>query len=272
MPLEIRYLPLDDLTPYEKNPRTHTAAQIKMIERSLQRFGWATPIAVADGVLIYGHARREAAINLRKKAVPIRDNPDPNLAPVVDLSHLTPDERRAYVIADNQLAAQAGWDNELLSLEVRALDLAGFEIGLLGFGDKELGRLTLDPEGDEVAGSLLELADIANPEPKHRVEEGDHWRLHGKHHLLVCSVFEDWPIWKPLLRKGSLFVPYPGPFIPFGPGAEKHVLVMVQPDPYAAAHLLDRFMEARGADAVEKLSREQSTHLDESVAEVAEAA
>jgi ParB-like chromosome segregation protein Spo0J len=111
--LAIRYLPLDGLLPYDRNARTHTPAQISAIERSLVEFGWTAPMAIAGGMLIYGHARREAARNLRNRGVGIPRNPDPDRGPVVDLSHLNAAQRRAHVLADNQLATLAGWNDEL---------------------------------------------------------------------------------------------------------------------------------------------------------------
>lgn len=252
MGLVIEYRPLDDLAPYDKNPRTHTADQIRAIERSLAKFGWATPMGFADGVLIYGHARRQAAVNLRKRNIAIPFNEDANLAPVVDLSHLSDDERRAYVIADNQLAQQAGWDEALLGLELQSLQAANFDLSLLGFGDELSDLMGMGQAEAEQPTSLLDIANITLQEPKHQVAAGDHWTLHHRHHLLCCSVIEDWALWRPLLKRGSLFIPYPGPFAPHGARAAECDLIMVQPDPYAAGMLLDRYTEAHGEDAVRK--------------------
>jgi hypothetical protein len=256
--LAIAYEPLDGLKPYERNARTHSVAQIKMIEKSLRRFGWTTPMAKADGVLIYGHARRQAAMNLRDQRIAIPMNDDPGSGPVVDLSHLSADERRAYVIADNQLAAAAGWDERVLGEELRDLSASAFDLSLLGFGRADLEELMIEPVGDEKPGALLELASITIAEPKHTVEAGDHWLLSARHHLLCCSVIEDWPRWRPLLKRGHLFVPYPDQFVPFGRKAMECALVMVQPDAYAAGHLLDRYAEVRGEQALLKFGSEET--------------
>lgn len=244
--LAIEYQALDALVPYDKNPRTHSASQLKAIARSLQRFGWTTPCAKADGVLIYGHGRRAAAMMLRDQKVTIPHHDDPDTAPVVDLSHLTPDERRAYVIADNQLALLAGWSEEVLGSELRELNAASFDMSVLGFNKADLADLMVEKVGDVAPGALLELMTITIAEPVHKVAAGDHWTLSGRHHLLCVSVIEDWPEWRPLLKKGHLFVPYPGPFVPFGQKAIENNLVMVQPDAYTAGHLLDRYAEAKG--------------------------
>ena len=248
--LTISYVSLDGLRPADRNPRTHSPTQIRAIERSLQRFGWSTPMGVADGKLIYGHARRQAAMNLRDKGSPIAHNDDGAFGPVVDLSHLTEPERRAYVMADNQLAMLAGWDEALLGLEVRELTALGFDLTPIGFSKVELARLLVEPVGDERPGTLLGRIEITIAEPVHTVSAGDHWILSKRHHLVCASVIEDWPAWRPLLRKGCLFVPYPGPYVPFGHKAADFDLIMVQPDAYAAGHLLDRYAEARGEGEV----------------------
>lgn len=253
MALQISYEPLDSLRPYGKNPRTHSAAQIRTIEASLQRFGWCTPIGKADGTLIYGHARLQAAVNLRNRNVGVPGNPSIDTVPVVDLSYLSDEERRAYVIADNQLALQAGWDETLLGMEIRDLALANFDLPLLGFSESEL-KLLLNPPATSTPGDLLELINITVAEPVNVVAKGDHFVLGGRHHLVCVSVIEDWSVWTPLLTQGSLFVPYPGPFVPFGTKAADHTLILVQPDPYAAGHILDRYAEVRGAAAVSKMA------------------
>ena len=147
--LVIRYESLDALAEFDHNARTHSPAQIAKIERSLMEFGWATSMAKADGVLIYGHARRQAAINLRDRGVAIPHNPDPDRGPVVDLSHFTPDQRRAYCIADNKLPEDAGWDTDMLTLELGELRDLGFDLSLTGFDMPEIGRLLGDGDGTQ---------------------------------------------------------------------------------------------------------------------------
>jgi len=210
-------------------------------------------MGLADGMLVYGHARRTAAISLRDKGIKIAHNDDPNVGPTVDLSHLSAAERRAYVIADNQTALLAGWDDALLGLEVRELSAIGFDTTLLGFSTESLTELLIEAVGDDVAGRLLELADITLDEPRHQVAPNDHWLLSKRHHLLCVSVVEGWQSWRTLLKRGCLFIPYAGPFVPFGRPATEHALVMVQPDSYIAGHLLDRYADIRGEEALERL-------------------
>jgi len=121
----------DELAPYERNARTHSAEQITAIARSIKQFGFNNPILIdsAKGI-IAGHGRLLAARELGLAQVP-----------VLELSHLSDAEKRAYIIADNQLALQAGWDMPLLAQEVEALAHDGIDITLLGFSDKEMSLL-----------------------------------------------------------------------------------------------------------------------------------
>ena len=107
--LRIEYRSVTGLKPYARNARTHSKKQVKQIARSIERFGFVNPILVdEEGAIIAGHGRCAAAKLLGMEAVP-----------TVRLSHLSADERRAYILADNQLAAKAGWDRDLLATELR---------------------------------------------------------------------------------------------------------------------------------------------------------
>lgn len=117
--------PVEELVPYDNNPRTHSAVQIERLVNSLKEFGFTNPILVDDDCnVIAGHGRLEAAKIVGLKTVP-----------TITLSHLSEDQRRAYVIADNQLALNSGWDDDLLQSELQALGDAGFDLSLLGWGD-----------------------------------------------------------------------------------------------------------------------------------------
>jgi ParB-like chromosome segregation protein Spo0J len=128
--------PLDRLVPYEKNARTHSPVQIQQIAASITEFGFTNPILVdgADGILA-GHGRLAAAKDMGLA-----------LVPVIVLDHLSAAQRKAYILADNQLALNAGWDTELLQMEVAALNLEDFDLSLLGFDDDRIASL-LDPDG-----------------------------------------------------------------------------------------------------------------------------
>jgi ParB-like chromosome segregation protein Spo0J len=132
----IEMWPLDRLVPYEKNARTHSPVQIQQIAASITEFGFTNPILVdgADGILA-GHGRLAAAKDMGLA-----------LVPVIVLDHLSAAQRKAYILADNQLALNAGWDTELLQMEVAALNLEDFDLSLLGFDDDRIASL-LDPDG-----------------------------------------------------------------------------------------------------------------------------
>ena len=126
---------IGDLTPYDKNPRTHSEEQTKQIAASIAEFGFVSPILVdKEAGIIAGHGRWAAAKELGMEEVP-----------VVVLDHLTPKQKKAYVIADNQIALNAGWDESLRAQEVASLSLADFNLELLGFDDEMMDNL-LDPE------------------------------------------------------------------------------------------------------------------------------
>lgn len=179
--LEIKYRNLKGLIPYSKNSRTHSGASIAKIIGSLAEFGWTNAPLIADNVIICGHARLAAALQMAEAGLSIPGNPDPWQCPTVDISHLNKHQRAAYVIADNRLALDAGWDQELLAEEMGWLSEDGFDLSLTGFEDDELTAL--------LAGTLP--GDGADPDdipetPLHPVTvTGDCWLLGN--HRLVCG-------------------------------------------------------------------------------------
>lgn len=145
--MRIRYQDLDDLHEYENNANVHPPEQIAIIERLLVEYGWTTAMGMAKGMLIYGHARRQAARNLRDRGMAIPNNPDPNKGPTVDLSHLSRAQRRAYVIADNESARRSKTDRSVLTVELGELGDLGFDLTLTGFDQVDLDTMlgTLPP-------------------------------------------------------------------------------------------------------------------------------
>jgi hypothetical protein len=129
--LRITYKKTADLLPYANNSRTHSDAQIEQLARSIKEFGFTNPVLL-DGQngIIAGHGRVMAAEKLGEAEVP-----------TIELSHLSEDQKRAYVIADNKLALNAGWDEQMLALELEDLREAGFDMSLLGFEQQELGSI-----------------------------------------------------------------------------------------------------------------------------------
>ena len=158
-----------DLLPYASNSRTHSDAQVAQIAASIKEFGWTNPILIdGDNTIIAGHGRLLAARKLGMEEVP-----------AIILDHLSKAQQRALVIADNQLALNAGWDIDMLKAEIEDLNLEGFDLGLLGFDDKFLDGL-LEPEPSE--GLTDEDAVPEVPETPKTVL-GDVWML-GNHRLM----------------------------------------------------------------------------------------
>jgi ParB-like chromosome segregation protein Spo0J len=134
--IQLEQRPIDSLIPRATNPRTHTAQQVQQVASSIQAFGWTNPILIgADNDVIAGHARLLAARQLGLQEVP-----------VIVLDHLSEVQRRALVIADNQLALDAGWDEEMLRLELTALSEEEFPVELLGFDDQRLAELLAEEQ------------------------------------------------------------------------------------------------------------------------------
>src|SRR6202166_105130 len=168
--IRIELWPISRLIPRVTNPRTHTTEQVRQVAASIKEFGWTNPILIgADNDVIAGHARLLAARQLGMTEVP-----------VIVLGHLLEAQRRALVIADNQLALNAGWNEDLLRLELQDLQLEDFDLAVVGFSDEELRDLLEDP--DAIAGLTDE--DAAPEAPEQPVSRtGDLWLL-GKHRVL----------------------------------------------------------------------------------------
>ncbi len=254
--------PVADLAPYARNARQHSPQQVDQIAASITEWGWTVPVLVDEaGTIIAGHGRVLAAQKLGLAEVP-----------VMVARGWTDAQRSAYVIADNKLTLNGTWDVAILKLELGDLRKVGFDLGRTGFAEMELKAIDEDrykvldaiaqtEEQDAEAaaaganrsdGSLLSLLDITIAEPRHAVERGDLWKV-GRHWLHIRSVMTDWPVWSQHLKGDAIFCPYPGPFVPLGTKAETHTLVLVQPDPYIAGHLLDRYVDVKGGDDVGKV-------------------
>ena len=166
--LHVEYRAVERLVPYARNARTHSEAQVAQIAGSIREFGWTNPVLVdGEGGLIAGHARVLAARQLGLTRVP-----------VIEIKHLSEAQKRAYILADNQLALNAGWDMDLLRIELDELKELGSDLGLIGFSEDELSEIFADP-------SLPEIADDAIPAPPDEAvtQKGDLWVL-GNHRLL----------------------------------------------------------------------------------------
>lgn len=123
--LEVQYLKTDELQEYENNSRTHNESQVRQIAASIKEFGFTNPILIdEENQIIAGHGRLYAAQLMQLSSVP-----------TIVLTGLSETQKRAYVIADNKLALNAGWDDELLSIEIEALLFDGFDLDIIGFDE-----------------------------------------------------------------------------------------------------------------------------------------
>jgi ParB-like chromosome segregation protein Spo0J len=139
--MKIEQLPTADLIPYARNTRTHSAEQVAQIAGSIREFGFTNPILIdADNGIIAGHGRVMAASKLGLAKVPC-----------IRLAHLTDTQKRAYIIADNKLALNAGWDEEMLGLELADLREADFDLDVLGFDNFAIENFLNPPERNDEA-------------------------------------------------------------------------------------------------------------------------
>jgi DNA modification methylase len=159
-----------ELVPAERNARTHSPEQIQQIAASIRQWGWTNPILIDEGrAIIAGHGRLEAA-----RAAGLVE------VPTITLAGLGAAQKRALAIADNKLALNAGWDDELLRLELGELGLEGFDLGLIGFSDLELKDILADR-----TDGLTDPDDVPEPPAEPVTRLGDVWLL-GRHRL-VCG-------------------------------------------------------------------------------------
>lgn len=267
--------PLSQLQEWADN---YNHNDVTAIARSIRRFGFNTsPRVWQDNTIIAGnHAFKALKLIQEQGADPEldRDWPPRNVeiqegewaVACVDVSYLDETEAKAFAIADNELARKAVTDDELLAQYLQEIS-ARSEAMLVATGvDRErLARLledeslftTVEEEDFEPVypeqsdGSLLALTQVTIDAPRHEVERGDVWIL-GQHVLICADVLTEWPQWVKHLKGESIFAPYPGPFVPLTTKAETARMVMVQPDPYIAGHILDRYTDIKGGSSVRK--------------------
>ena len=172
---QIEHLPLADLIPYARNARRHTDAQVAQIAASIKEFGFIRPLLIdADAGIIAGHGRLLAARKLALETVPC-----------LRATHLAGAQKQAFIIADNKITENAGWDPEALALEVADLDAADFDIALTGFSDEEISKLI----GEPLAGNTDPDA-TPEPLPDPVSEKGDIWIL-GPHRVMCGDATSD---------------------------------------------------------------------------------
>lgn len=170
-PIAIEQIPIDELVPYEKNPRSHPPSQIAKLAGSIKEFGFIVPCVIdKDNVIVAGHGRLLGA-----KEAGLR------IAPCIRAEHLSPAQVKAFRLADNRTAQDSDWLNDLLKDELTALQGLDFDLSLTGFDDRELQKLMVD-EAD------LERAEETPPVPVNPVTvKGDVWIMGGKMRCPKCQ-------------------------------------------------------------------------------------
>ena len=184
----IEIWPVGRLVPYAKNARTHSPEQVAQIAASIVEFGFNAPILVdSNAGIVAGHGRLLAARKLGLQEVP-----------VVVLDHLTETQRRAYIIADNKLALNAGWDEAVLAAELGELERDGLDLAVVGFSDDELQALLAS--GEEAAEAATEAEeDIPEPPAEPISRPGDIWTI-GRHRL-ICGDCRDMAVIRALFAE-----------------------------------------------------------------------
>jgi DNA modification methylase len=171
--IQVEWREVAEVTPYARNSRTHSDEQVAQVAASIKEFGWTNPILIDEsGTIIAGHGRLMAAQRLGSDRVP-----------TIMLGHLTDAQKRAYVIADNKLALNAGWDQELLAIEVEELLGEGFDLDLTGFGEDEINSLLA--EANKVEDGLTDADDAPEVPEIPVTATGDVWVL-GRHRV-ICG-------------------------------------------------------------------------------------
>ena len=172
---KLEQVPIDKLVPYARNARTHSKEQIAQLRASLREFGFVSPAVIdADYNILVGHGRITAVREEGYETVPC-----------VFAENLTEAQKRAYILADNQLALNAGWDEEMLSVELSDLQDQSFDLSLLGFDAGELDKLLGTGSEKDIADDDFDLT--AALEKASFVEPGDIWTV-GKHRVMCPTI------------------------------------------------------------------------------------
>ena len=272
--IRIRYIPLSAARRWDRNPKKH---DLGALATSIAKYGFRDPAAYdsALGGFVEGNGRTEALQFMfeQKRPVPrgIGVHPStgewymPVLFGVDAPSRLLAE---AYGVDHNNLTLAGGdftaldyarqWDHSYLQI-VQDLAAGGVlpvtvdqeditTIARAYGADDPAGRGTPVDEGEQ-RGSMLELAAIVKGPPRHSVTLGDVYQL-DRHRLIVGDVVSDWQLWTPYLVGDALFIPYPGPYVVFAEVATNHTLILVQPDPFIAGHILDEFENINGEGSI----------------------
>jgi hypothetical protein len=169
---------------------------------------------------------------------------------------LDPQRARLWLLRDNNPYGE--WDEAGVSQLLAELAAAGEDLNLTGFGSEDLDRLLAELGDPEDGAGAEEFARLAVAQatigpPRHEVGKGEAWRLSERHTLIAAGVYDGAALWSPFLAGHELFIPYPTPMLPLTEKAEELTLLLVQPNLYLAGHLLDRYEDHHGAEALRRI-------------------
>ena len=229
---------LADVNSIQPHPENARKGNLEVIRHSIRSNGFfgACVVQRSTGNILVGNHRYLAAVAEGIEAVPVV---------WVDKTDI---EARQLLLVDNRTSDLATYDDEILSGLLQAVAETD-DLGATGFGDSDIEALIKAIDEDnkgqnrEGNGAMLSVLDVSVAEPTYQPETGSVWKM-GPHHLVVDDVMTGWATWKPLLVEGSIFVPYPGPFVAVVADAEPSLL-LVQPDKYLAGHVLDKWASVR---------------------------
>lgn len=246
---------MSDFRSDPENMNLHTQRGQAMVTQSQQKRGYARPaFAAKDGTVLGGNLSTmevAADIGLGKGKVFVVET-DGKIPIIHRRTDIESGSEKAVLLAaeDNHSAVVSiNLDPEMLAIhKERGIDFGGI------FTEKEEVDILAASGGDDQKsdGSLLSLLDVSIGEPRHEVEQGQVWRI-GDHVLICCDVLTEWQLWLPYLNADDvMFAPYPGVFVPLSLKADEYKMVMVQPDPYIAGHILDRYEDVKGAKSISR--------------------
>lgn len=282
---------LDRLRPADWNPRTIEDINFRRLMEAIRSdptFMEERPVlAMQDGTIYGGNQRYRAVEALYGEGW---ESPWGNDTIPARLADIAPELAKARALRDNNQWGE--WEADLLADMVADIHREGrTAVMTLGFEPDEIRELLLsagvtpdDPTFDESAidpeliggrggvdaeppppgeqerppSNLLALVNVTIAEPSHTVATGDVWTV-GPHTLICCNVMTEWTTWQTYLQDGDIFAPYPGPFTPLTNRGQKQRIVMVQPDPYIAGHILDRYAEQHGVESVARQMADRPT-------------
>jgi hypothetical protein len=240
---EVRRLRFGDILQHPTNPKDHPDFQRQVFREGVTFVGFGSvPLA-------YASARNDGKLtwvdgNMRGDELPDYEGE----VAILDID----DEEAAFLLVTlDPIAALAQANAERMA---QTLESIHTDSEVLNSFLEEYGQEMADALGETGDGSLLALTEITIADPKHAVAPGEVWTV-GAHVLLCLDVITDWPIWTEHLRANApnaVFLPYPGPYVPVTSKADQHIFIMVQPDPYIAGHILDRYAELFGEEQVKR--------------------